>query len=114
MPTYQYRCPMCGHEYEKLQSISDNSRARCPNCGTRGDRVITGGGGVIFKGSGFYLTDYGRAGQSKEKAEQGETAGKADQPDGARQPGEQKPKADQPSEKPAEKPRTKPKPKSDE
>lgn len=65
MPTYAYRCPACGHEYEKLQKITDHTRAPCPECGTPGDRMISGGAGVVFKGSGFYETDYKRAGEKK-------------------------------------------------
>lgn len=68
MPTYSYRCPACGHDYQKIQKITDNSRAKCPKCGARGERVITGGAGLIFKGSGFYITDYKRA-PEKDKAE---------------------------------------------
>ena len=62
MPTYAYRCPGCGHEYEKLQKISDSTRIKCPKCGKRGTRLISGGAGIVFKGSGFYETDYKRAG----------------------------------------------------
>ncbi|MBI4501305.1 MAG: zinc ribbon domain-containing protein [Gemmatimonadetes bacterium] len=65
MPTYEYRCPKCGHEYEKVQKISDNTRPKCPKCGTRGERMISGGVGVVFKGSGFYATDYKRTGEKK-------------------------------------------------
>jgi putative FmdB family regulatory protein len=65
MPTYEYKCPKCGHEYEALQKISDKTLAKCPKCGTRGRRVISGGAGVVFKGSGFYETDYKRAGETK-------------------------------------------------
>ena len=69
MPTYGYRCPVCGHDYDKVQKISDLTRAECPECGTPGERIISGGVGVVFKGSGFYETDYKRAGQSKDKDE---------------------------------------------
>ena len=62
MPTYGYRCPSCGNEYEKLQKISDTTRAKCPRCGKRGERLISGGAGLVFKGSGFYITDYKRSG----------------------------------------------------
>ena len=65
MPTYHYRCPNCGHAYDKLQKISDTTKAKCPECGTPGERVITGGAGLVFKGSGFYITDYKRAGDRK-------------------------------------------------
>lgn len=67
MPTYGYRCPKCGHEFEKLQKITDESRARCPECDTMAERLISGGAGVVFKGSGFYETDYKRAASSPEK-----------------------------------------------
>lgn len=66
MPTYGYRCPN-GHEYDKFQKISDTSLAACPECGEEGQRVIHGGAGVLFKGSGFYETDYKRA-DRKEKS----------------------------------------------
>lgn len=69
MPTYDYCCPQCGHAYEALQKISDRTRAKCPRCGTRGERRITGGAGIHFKGSGFYVTDYKRAGGEKPAAE---------------------------------------------
>lgn len=75
MPTYGYRCPKCGHEYEKFQKISDKARAKCPQCGARGERVISGGAGIVFKGSGFYITDYKRSG---EQAKAGEGAEKGD------------------------------------
>jgi len=66
MPTYHYICPECGHDYEKLQKISDESRAECPKCGTPGERQISGGAGLVFKGSGFYITDYKRSGEKKD------------------------------------------------
>ena len=59
MPTYQYQCKKCGHELEDFQSISAPPLVRCPNCHTDNlVRVVGAGAGVIFKGSGFYLTDY--------------------------------------------------------
>lgn len=58
MPTYQYRCTECEHEFEEFQSISDPPITVCPECGGRTQRVISGGAGLIFKGSGFYITDY--------------------------------------------------------
>ncbi len=59
MPTYQYQCKKCGHTLEELQSMSEPPLVHCPNCNTDSlVRVIGGGSGLIFKGSGFYLTDY--------------------------------------------------------
>ena len=58
MPTYEYRCNDCQHEFEEFQSISDPPITICPACGGKTERLITGGAGLIFKGSGFYITDY--------------------------------------------------------
>lgn len=58
MPTYQYRCSHCGHEFEEYQSIIDEPIEKCPNCSEKPQRVISGGAGFLFKGSGFYITDY--------------------------------------------------------
>ena len=61
MPTYEYRCELCGHEMEEFQSMKEVPLVKCPNCGKNGlKRLIGGGSGMIFKGSGFYLTDYKR------------------------------------------------------
>ena len=58
MPTYEYACTNCGHTFEAMQKISDKPLTRCPKCKGAIRRVIHGGMGVIFKGSGFYTTDY--------------------------------------------------------
>jgi len=59
MPTYAYRCKSCGHEFEELQKISDDPVRICPKCKKETViRIIGGGAGLVFKGSGFYLTDY--------------------------------------------------------
>jgi putative FmdB family regulatory protein len=59
MPTYEYRCGSCGHEFEKFQSITAKSLRKCPVCGKSSiKRLIGAGAGIIFKGSGFYQTDY--------------------------------------------------------
>jgi putative FmdB family regulatory protein len=60
MPTYEYRCLDCGHRFEQFQRIQDAPVDTCPQCGGRVERLISGGSGVIFKGSGFYITDYKR------------------------------------------------------
>lgn len=57
MPTYEYRCPE-GHEFELLQRMSDEPRAACPTCGQEAARLLSGGAGFLFKGDGFYITDY--------------------------------------------------------
>ena len=61
MPTYEFRCPD-GHEFEKFyRKISDApSELACPECGKLAMRLVSGGAGLLFKGSGFYLTDYGK------------------------------------------------------
>jgi|WetSurMetagenome_2_1015567.scaffolds.fasta_scaffold1442766_1 putative FmdB family regulatory protein len=58
MPTYDYRCPKCGNEFEAFQPISAPPNANCPVCGEPAKRMISTGIGVIFKGTGFYQTDY--------------------------------------------------------
>jgi putative FmdB family regulatory protein len=59
MPTYEYVCQKCGHEFEQFQSIKDDPLTKCPAC-KRGKvvRKIGTGAGLLFKGSGFYITDY--------------------------------------------------------
>lgn len=58
MPTYQYECQKCRHNFEKFQSMKDRPLTTCPKCKGRVKRLIGGGAGIIFKGSGFYTTDY--------------------------------------------------------
>jgi putative FmdB family regulatory protein len=58
MPTYDYQCKNCGHHLEEFQSVTDAPLTICPECGGNLQRLITGGSGLIFKGSGFYITDY--------------------------------------------------------
>ena len=59
MPTYEYACPKCGHTFEQYQSMIDEPLKKCPACKKTGvKRLVGGGGGLIFKGSGFYITDY--------------------------------------------------------
>lgn len=64
MPTYEYKCDTCGYIFEEFQSINDEPIKICPKCGGNVKRIISGGVGLIFKGSGFYITDYKR-GNSK-------------------------------------------------
>ena len=59
MPTYEYKCDACGHAFERFQSITADAIKRCPECGkAKVRRLISTGAGLIFKGSGFYITDY--------------------------------------------------------
>jgi putative FmdB family regulatory protein len=73
VPTYRYECSRCGHLHEYFQSMSDPPKTRCPDCGGRLTRLITGGAGVILKGSGFHKTDY-RPEAAKEAAKREESA----------------------------------------
>jgi putative FmdB family regulatory protein len=73
MPTYEYRCEK-GHNFERIQKMSDKPLTKCPVCGARSSRIISGGQGVIFKGSGFYITDYGKDGKGARKDPDGSAA----------------------------------------
>ena len=65
MPTYDYGCRECGHQFELFEGIRNDGPKRCPACGRKGARRLIGkGAGLIFKGSGFYATDYGRGGSN--------------------------------------------------
>ena len=66
MPTYDYECPE-GHRFEVFQKMSDDPVAACPKCGATAERKISGGAGFLFKGDGFYITDY-RSDDYKKKA----------------------------------------------
>ncbi len=61
MPNYDYRCTSCGHLEEIFQSMSESSLTKCPNCGKDTfERIVTGGAGVLYKGEGWYVTDYSK------------------------------------------------------
>ena len=71
MPTYEYECKKCGFSFERFQSISAPAPKRCPECRCAVRRKIGTGGGLLFKGSGFYITDYRSEGYKRAaKAEQ--------------------------------------------
>ena len=66
MPTYEYVCSKCRHEFEQFQSMKDEPLRKCPKCRKMGlQRKIGGGAGLLFKGSGFYITDYRSDGYKK-------------------------------------------------
>ncbi len=59
MPTYEYACDACDHKWEEFQSIKAPATQKCPECGKKkARRLISAGGGFLFKGTGFYITDY--------------------------------------------------------
>lgn len=77
MPTYEYECEACGERFEYFQRISETPKTTCERCGGRLERLVSAGSGLIFKGSGFYITDYKRGNGSssdKKSASGGETA----------------------------------------
>ncbi len=79
MPTYEYKCDACGNQFERFQSITAAPVKRCPECGkAKVRRLIGTGAGLIFKGSGFYITDYrDKSYADKAKAETGGGGGGA-------------------------------------
>jgi putative FmdB family regulatory protein len=76
MPNYEYECQKCGHHFEVFQKMTDPKLKQCPQCGGKVERLIGPGAGVMFKGSGFYQTDY-RSDSYKQaaKAETGKSEG---------------------------------------
>ncbi|MGH7595633.1 MAG: FmdB family zinc ribbon protein [bacterium] len=105
MPTYDYDCTACGHEFEEFQSITAAPLEICPRCGGKVQRRIIGGAGLIFKGSGFYLTDYKRAsaGNGKSGSEtakkDGDAAVKKEGSDTAKKEGSEKGTSEKPEKK---------------
>jgi len=103
MPTYEYLCAACGHAFEEFQSMTARIRRTCPECGRkRLDRLFGTGGGVIFKGSGFYETDYKRKSPPGGKKDESRSDAKPDARNDAK-----------PESKSESKPASKPEAKSD-
>ncbi|UCG47206.1 MAG: zinc ribbon domain-containing protein [Phycisphaerales bacterium] len=109
MPTYDYLCDSCDHSFEQFQSITANSLRKCPNCGRNTlRRLIGSGAGIIFKGSGFYQTDYRSESYknaeknekgapektSKDKKAEAKTESKPAEPKAESKPAESKTKSD--------------------
>jgi putative FmdB family regulatory protein len=79
MPTYGYECKKCKHTFDAFQSMKDEPLKVCPKCGKELRRLINGGGAVIFKGNGFYVTDKnGKSGSSRESSSSGDSGSKSD------------------------------------
>ena len=113
MPTYEYKCDACGHEFERFQPITADAIKRCPKCGkAKVRRLISTGAGLIFKGSGFYITDYrDKSYTDKAKAESGgaSTDGKAETKSDTKSEG----KSDSKSESASSESKAEAKPKTD-
>ena len=78
MPTYDYECRACGNEWEDFQQITENPKRRCPKCGRlKAKRLIGTGAAVIFKGAGFYQTDYRSEQYKKQAKEEKDSASKS-------------------------------------
>ena len=95
MPTYDYACDACGHTLEIFQGINDPIKKKCPECGKNKLRRLIGtGAGIIFKGSGFYETDYRSDGYSKDKKADSEKKSEKKAESKSETKSESKPKAD--------------------
>jgi len=81
MPTYEYECRDCGHAFERFQGINEDPISLCPECQGKVRRLISSGGGLVFKGPGFYATDYrsgGSGGSTSPVEEKGSGSGKTE------------------------------------
>jgi putative FmdB family regulatory protein len=81
MPTYEYECRDCGHAFERFQGINEDPISLCPECEGKVRRLISSGGGLVFRGPGFYATDYRSAGSGGSKStrdEKGNEGGKTE------------------------------------
>ncbi len=104
MPTYDYECKACRHPFELVQSIKAGPIKKCPKCGKLKVRRLMGtGGGILFKGSGFYQTDYRSSGY-QEKAKQDSAAGRKPESAAAKPEASAKPESASKPEKPAPSP----------
>src|SRR5438309_2021579 len=104
MPTYEYKCDACGHEFERFQPITAAPVKRCPKCGkSKVRRLISGGAGLIFKGSGFYITDYrDKSYTDKAKSESASSEPKTETKSDAAKTDTPKTETPKPDAKPAE------------
>lgn len=98
MPTYEYECEKCGHRFEVFQSMKDEPVKRCPKCKGKVRRLISAGAGIVFKGSGFYQTDYR---SESYKSQKNKESGESPKPKSEGKPETERPKKKKnPSPKP--------------
>ncbi len=97
MPTYDYKCNKCGKEFELFQSMSEQPLSECPDCQGPVKRLIGPGAGLIFKGSGFYITDY--RSKSYQEAAKKDTSGSASSDSGKKEKTEKKGKKEKKEKK---------------
>lgn len=107
MPTYEYQCPDCEHLFELFQNFSEKPAKKCPVCGKRRvARIVSGGAGILFKGSGFYETDYRRGEGSdykkKSDSESGSSKDKDSKGEGDKSKSAEGVKAEKPKTAPAD------------
>jgi len=69
MPMYEYKCEQCGFNFERLQKVSEKPIKKCPKCGGKVKRLIGSNINIIFKGSGFYVNDYGKGSRNSNNSE---------------------------------------------
>ena len=100
MPTYEYRCTACQHDFEKFQRMSDEPGAECPVCGSPSERRLSGGAGLLFKGSGFYITDYRSDSYKKAAGSESGTSGGSDSSGGGSEKSTPAPKSEPKSSSP--------------
>ena len=85
MPLYEYKCVKCGHRFEKIESVTASETKKCPKCGSKAERMASAPS-IQFKGSGWYVTDYGRKttggdASNSEKGEKAEKTEKSEKPE---------------------------------
>ncbi len=78
MPTYDYKCRDCDYQFEKFQKMSAEPLKECPRCGGAVRKLISGGAGIVFKGSGFYVNDYAKKDKKESIGSKSETVSQAD------------------------------------
>ena len=90
MPTYEYECQKCDHRFEEFQSMTDEPVKTCSLCGGEVKRLISGGGGLLFKGNGFYITDHRSESYKRKEREEKGLPAKTDQKKEKKEPAAKK------------------------